>query len=162
MSGCLELSHRYVFCCYPNSNKQIYTYCTLSWSTKSMQYLPRGFMSFKMRAIIISIPLDSWVAMHVCKIREEEGMGQGRERGRGGEGKEGDDTARGRERIWTSANFQKKEPELKIPCSTNNLSAKAEQPENTPQEVLGEICVYRTNPNTASSEIPNWKKGGAS
>uniref|UniRef100_A0A8C9N5R2 Uncharacterized protein n=1 Tax=Serinus canaria TaxID=9135 RepID=A0A8C9N5R2_SERCA len=34
--------------------------------TKSMQYLPRGFMSFKMRAIIISIPLDSWVAIVHC------------------------------------------------------------------------------------------------
>lgn len=41
-------------------------------------------------------------------------------------------------------------------------SVKAEQPENTAQEVLGETCVYRTNPNSASSEIPNWKKGGAS
>ena len=36
-----------------------------------MQYLPRGFMSFKMSAIIISIPFDSWVAMQVYKIREE-------------------------------------------------------------------------------------------
>lgn len=51
-----------------------------------MQYLPRGFMSFKMRAIIISIPLDSWVAMHVCKIREEKGTGQEQEGGRGGAG----------------------------------------------------------------------------
>lgn len=46
-------------------------------------------MSFKMRAIIMSIPLDSWVAMHVCKIREEKGVGQGQKEGRGGVGKRG-------------------------------------------------------------------------
>lgn len=61
-------------------------------------------MSFKMRAIIISIPLDSWVAMHVCKTREEKGMGQGQKGGEEWE-KEGDDIARGSKKIYTSANF---------------------------------------------------------
>lgn len=46
-------------------------------------------MSFKMRAIIISIPLDSWVAMQVCKIREEKVMRQGLKEGRGRVGKRG-------------------------------------------------------------------------
>lgn len=53
-------------------------------------------MSFKISAIIISIPLDSWAAMQVCKIREGSwGVGgEGRKEG----GKEGDRMGRGRER----------------------------------------------------------------
>lgn len=44
-------------------------YSTFSWSTRSIRYLPRGFMSFRIKAMMISIPLDSWVAIHVYKTK---------------------------------------------------------------------------------------------
>jgi len=36
---------------------------TLSSSTRSMRFLPRGLMSLRMRAMTMSMPLDSWLAM---------------------------------------------------------------------------------------------------
>lgn len=38
---------------------EVWIYLTFSWSTKSIRYLPRGFMSFRINAMMISIPLDS-------------------------------------------------------------------------------------------------------
>lgn len=52
-------------------------------------------MSFKMSAIIISIPLDSWVAMQVCKIREGS---RGEREGRKGKKREMGQVEGGRER----------------------------------------------------------------
>lgn len=40
---------------------------TFSCRTRSMRYLQRGLMSFRMRAVMISIPLDSWVTMQLCR-----------------------------------------------------------------------------------------------
>lgn len=141
MSGCLELLHRYVFDYYSHLNKQIYIYCTFSWSTKSMQYLPRGFMSFKMSAIIISIPLDSWVAMQVCKIREGSWR-QGAMEGRRGERGTQDGQREG-EREYAHQQIPQRTPpqNLKDLVTAMNLPAKAEQPENRPQEVPEETCV---------------------
>lgn len=46
---------------------QAKTYSTFSWSTRSIRYLPSGFMSLRIKAMMISIPLDSWVAIQVWK-----------------------------------------------------------------------------------------------
>ena len=41
----------------------------LSSRTRSILVLPRGFISFKIRAVIIPRPFDSWVAIHAYTIR---------------------------------------------------------------------------------------------
>lgn len=38
---------------------------TFSCRTRSMRYLQRGLMSLRMRAVMMSIPLDSWVTMQL-------------------------------------------------------------------------------------------------
>ena len=157
MSGCLELLHRYVFYYYSNLNKQIYIYCTFSWSTKSMQYLPRGFMSFKMSAIIISIPLDSWVAMQVWKIRE--GSRRGEREGRRGEKSETGQAEGGRGRIHTSANFQNKDPELERPCNSNEPPSQSRAAGKRATRGAGEdLCTTELTPTLPVVKYTTGKK----
>lgn len=42
---------------------------TLSSRTRSIRFLPRGLMSFRMSAMMMSIPLDSCVAMQFCRTQ---------------------------------------------------------------------------------------------
>lgn len=49
---------------------------TFSSSTRSILFLPRGLMSFKMSAMMMSMPLHSWVAMQFWKTQQEIGIGQ--------------------------------------------------------------------------------------
>lgn len=95
------------------------------------------------------------------KRREGNGAGTGGREGRSRDKRETIQPEGGREYAHQQIS-KRRTQNVKHLATAMNLSAKAEQPENTPQEVLGETCVYRTNPNTASSETPNWKKGGAS
>ena len=46
---------------------------TLSSSTRSMWYLPRGLMSFSIKAMMMSIPLHSWhaIAFYQIQIRKK-------------------------------------------------------------------------------------------
>lgn len=41
---------------------------TFRWRTKSILYLQSGLMSFRIRAVIISMPFDSWVTMQLCGL----------------------------------------------------------------------------------------------
>ncbi len=42
-------------------------WCTFSSRTRSILFLPSGLISFRINAMMMSMPLDSWVAMQFCK-----------------------------------------------------------------------------------------------
>lgn len=77
-------------------------------------------MSFKMSAIIMSIPLDSWVAMQVCK-RREGSWGIGQTERRVGEKKVRGQAEGARERTCTSEISRKRTQNLKDLVTVKNL-----------------------------------------